>query len=40
VDQPAEQVTAAQAIEVDHVGERLLVAERRPARVPDAAGAR
>jgi len=30
VDQPAEQVTAAQAIEVDHVGEWLPVAERRP----------
>jgi hypothetical protein len=30
VDHPAEQVTAAQAIEVDHVGEWLLVAERRP----------
>src|SRR6266511_2751485 len=29
VDQPAEQVTAAQAIEVDHVGEWLPVAERR-----------
>jgi len=30
VDQPAEQVKAAHAIEVDHVGEWLLVAERRP----------
>jgi hypothetical protein len=30
VDQPAEQVAAAQAIEVDRVGEWLLVAERRP----------
>jgi hypothetical protein len=32
VDQPAEQVTAAYAIEVDHVGEWLLAAERRPLR--------
>jgi hypothetical protein len=32
VDQPAEQVTAAYAMEVDHVGEWLLVAERRPLR--------
>ena len=32
VDQAAEQVTAAQAIEVDHVGEWLLAAERRPLR--------
>jgi hypothetical protein len=30
VDESAEQVTAAQAIEDDHVGEWLLVAERRP----------
>jgi hypothetical protein len=30
VDQPAEQVAAAQAIEVDQVGEWLLVTERRP----------
>ncbi len=30
VDEPAEQVTAAQAIEDDHVGEWLLLAERRP----------
>jgi hypothetical protein len=30
VDEPAQQVTAAQAIEDDHVGEWLLVAERRP----------
>jgi ABC-type uncharacterized transport system ATPase subunit len=30
VDQPAEQVTTPQAIELDHVGEWLLVSERRP----------
>jgi hypothetical protein len=30
VNESAEQVTAAQAIEDDHVGEWLLVGERRP----------
>src|SRR5262249_27010914 len=30
VDQPAEHVAAASAIEIDHVGERLVVAEWRP----------
>jgi len=31
-DQPAEQVAAAQAVEVDHVGGWLVVPERRPLR--------
>src|SRR6266511_4153039 len=36
VDEPAQQVTAAQAIEDDHVGESLLGAERRP--LPECPG--